>query len=239
MRIIVLAGILALSASTSFGQTGTAPQPTAPNAPAASGSGGQAAAQPGGPANLCQELLAFMKAPPPPPTAAAAAKPAAAEKSASAQQDATKSGPAQQGTTGSGDPAKTEAGTGSAQKITGQDGVATDAPEPAKDNAASGSATNAPQKESRAAPLPPADVTSTPKESILEMARAEELATANDIAQCQKTARELRVAGVALPPPLIALAALDLQYQQKPGASAGTEAPAGEQGTAPQTPAPQ
>lgn len=237
MRIIVLAGIFALSASTSFGQTGTAPRPTVPDAapPApAAGAGDQAsAAQPGDPANLCQELLAFMKAPPPPPEPAAA-------KPAVAKQEAAKSAPAQQGTTGSSDPAKTEVGTGSAQKITGQDGVATDAPEPGKDNAASGSATNAPQKESRAAPLPPADVTSTPKESVLEMARAEELATANDIGQCQKVARELRVAGVAMPPPLIALTALDLQYQQKSGAPAGADTPAaGEQGTVPQTPAPQ
>ncbi|MDQ6437669.1 hypothetical protein RB623_26765 [Mesorhizobium sp. LHD-90] len=198
MRKTVLAGIFALSASASFAQTNSPQQPAAPESPTAPAIQTDAS-QPGGPANLCQELLAFMKAPPPEPaTPATAAKPA----------------PAQQGTTAASNPAKAEAGTGSAQKITGQDGVATDAPKPAKDNAASGSATNAPQKESRAAPLPPADVTSTPKETVLDMTRAEELATANDIAQCQKVAREMRVAGVAMPPPLIALAALDLQYQQ-------------------------
>ena len=116
--------------------------------------------------------------------------------------------------------------------------MATDAPEPGKDNAASGSATNAPQKESRAAPLPPADVTSTPKESVLTVEAAEQLASANDMTQCQKTAREMRVAGVAMPPPLIALAALDLQYQQKSGPAAepsGTADPVeGEQTPAPQ-----
>ena len=98
--------------------------------------------------------------------------------------------------------------------------MATDAPKPSNEQVASGSATNAPQKESRAAPLPPADVTSTPKESVIDMAKAEELATANDIKVCQDAARKMRVAGVAMPPPLIALTALDLQYQQKSGAAA-------------------
>ena len=241
MRKMVLAGIFALSASTtSLAQTTTPPQPAAP---AAGAPADQAAAPPqSGPANLCQEFLAFMKAPPPEPTTpAGAAKPAAApaKQSAPAQQTApTQDNAAQQGTTSSGDPAKTEGGTGSAQKITGQDGVATDAPEPGKDNAASGSATNAPQKESRAAPLPPADVTSTPKESVLTVEAAEQLASANDMTQCQKIAREMRVAGVAMPPPLIALAALDLQYQQKSGPAAepsGTADPVeGEQTPAPQ-----
>ena len=239
MRTMVLAGIFALSASTSLAQTATQPQPAAP---AAEAPADQAAAPPqSGPANLCQEFLAFMKAPPEPAAPAGAAKPAAApaKQSAPAEQTApTQDNAAQQGTTGSGDPAKTEGGTGSAQKITGQDGVATDAPEPGKDNAASGSATNAPQKESRAAPLPPADVTSTPKESVLTVEAAEQLASANDMTQCQKTAREMRVAGVAMPPPLIALAALDLQYQQKSGPAAessGTADPVeGEQTPAPQ-----
>ena len=104
------------------------------------------------------------------------------------------------------------------------EGVATDAPDPAKDNAASGSVANAPQKESRAAPVPPSDTTSTPKESVLTVEAAQKLADDNDIAQCQKVARKMRVAGVAMPPPLIALAALDLQFQQKPGPMA---APAG------------
>lgn len=233
MRMLVLAGIFALSASTSLAQTAT----TQPAAPANEAPVDQAAApQRSGPANLCQEVLAFMKSPPEAP-APTAAKPAAAsaQQSASSQPAATQDSAAKQGTTGSGDPAKTEGGTGSAQKITGQDGVATDAPKPGTDNAASGSATNAPQKESRAAPLPPADVTSTPKEAVLTIEAAEQLASANDIAQCQKAAREMRVAGVAMPPPLIALAALDLQHQQKSAESSGPAAPV-EGG---QTPAPQ
>lgn len=215
MRTLILAALFALSATPSLAQGGSEPAApaVAPGAPLA-----------GGVANLCQELLAFMKAPPPEPEAKQA--PAAADKSASAQPAGAKPSETRKGTTPSGDPAKVEAGTGSAQKITGQEGVATDAPQPAKDNAASGSATNAPQKESRAAPLPPADVTSTPKESVITIEAAEKIASANDIAQCQKTARKMRVAGVAMPPPLIALTALDMQFQQKSGA----------QGAAPQPP---
>ncbi len=227
MRNIVLAGIFSLAASTALAQT--APEPAAPSAPAA-----PAETQQAGPANLCQELLAFMKAPPPEPaTPAAPAKPAAA--------------PAAQGTSalagttagaGQGAAAAPQAGSNSAQAVTGQDGVATDAPKPSGgEKVAAGSVTNAPQKD-RAAPMPPADVTSTPKESVLDVAKAEQLADANDIAQCQQTAREMRVAGVAMPPPLMALAALDLQYQA--GASAPSEASdpaAGGQGTA--APAPQ
>ncbi len=60
---------------------------------------------------------------------------------------------------------------------------------------------------------------STPKESVLSMEAAQQLADANDIAECQKTARKMRVAGVAMPPPLIALAALDIRYQQNSGAA--------------------
>jgi hypothetical protein len=197
MKAMVLAGIVALSASTSLAQTSTAPEGTAPAADTAM----PVAQQAGGPANLCQELLAFMKAP------AEAATPTAA---APAQQAGTS-------TSSAAAPAKPETGTGSAQKITGQSGVASDSPQPNKEKVASGSATNAPQKESRAAPLPPSDTSSTPKDSVIDAAKAEELAAANDIAQCQKTARQMRVAGVAMPPPLLSLAALDLQFQQKSG----------------------
>ena len=230
MRSIILAGTVVLSASASWAQTATSPQPAAP----AAQTDQAAAPQQDGPANICQEILAFMKAPPPEAAApAGAAKPAEppAQKSASAGQAAPdKDSDAKQGTKGAGQ-AKSDEGTGSAQEITGQDGVATDAPKPGKDTAASGSVSNAPQKESRAAPLPPADVTSTPKDSVLTVEAAEQLVSANDIAQCQKTAREMRVAGVAMPPPLLALAALDLQYQQTSGSAtepSGADDPAGD-----------
>lgn len=223
MRGLALAGMLALSTAVTQAQTTTSPQ--APAAPTAQAPAAQAAAsRDGSPANLCQEMLAFMKSPPP-----EAVVPAAAKKPAAG---------ATQGTTGPHDPAKSQDGSGSAQKITGQSGVATDAPEPGRDGAASGSANNAPQKESRAAPLPPANATSTPKEFVLTIDAAERLAEANDIAQCQKAARHMRVAGVAMPAPLIALAALDMQYQHKEEAPAARSGPAGGQGQ-PQTTVPQ
>lgn len=228
MKKVILAGFFALSASTALAQTNPAPQPAAPapqaapsTAPASPAPSDQAASQPAsGPANLCQELVAFMKAPPPQDAAKPAAAPAkpAAQGSASAKEGSS----ALAGTSQAGDGATTkpENQSNSAQKVTGQDGVATDAPKEGKDNAASGSVANAPQKESRPAPVPPADVSSTPKESVMTVEAAEELATANDIAACQDMARKMRVAGVSMPPPLIALAALDLQYQQGAGANA-------------------
>ncbi|OQM73901.1 hypothetical protein [Manganibacter manganicus] len=224
MREIILAGAFALSTATCLAQTN---QPSQQVPSEATSGAGQPAASQQGAANLCRDLLGFMKAPPPEAAGApAAAKPAMAEKQAAPAKPASdqQGSSTSAGTSAADKNASGDSATGSAQAVTGQDGVATDAPDPAKDKAASGSVANAPQKESRAAPVPPADVTSTPKEAVLTIDAAQKLADANDIAQCQKAAREMRVAGVAMPPPLIALAALDLQYQQKSGAAA---APAG------------
>jgi hypothetical protein len=225
MRNIVLVGAFLFSASTCLAQTAA---PLQPAAPAISAQPDKAAAvKRAGPANLCQEVLAFMKAPTPEPAAPATAKPAAPAASTGAAQNGSS---ALAGTSASGEGAspKADAGTNSAKESTGQQGVATDAPD-SSDNrtAASGSVENAPKKDSLSAPPPAADVTSTPKESVLTVAAAEQLAAENDIAGCQKSAREMRVAGVEMPPPLVALAALDLQYQQPSGASApsGTDEP--------------
>ncbi|WP_244649351.1 hypothetical protein [Neoaquamicrobium sediminum] len=136
MKSIILAGMFVLSASASWAQTTTSPQPAAPAAEAQTD---EVAPQQGGPANLCQELVAFMKAPPPEPAAPAGAAKSAeppAQQSASAGQTAPSGkSAATQGTTDA-DQAKADEETGSAQEITGQDGVATDAPKPGKDNAA-------------------------------------------------------------------------------------------------------
>ena len=199
MMRTVLAGIFTLATSAALAQTGGAPNPAPPDGSVAP------AAEAGKPANLCRELLAFMKAP---PEEKAPAKPAAADKPA--QKTSALAGTTQ---AGDGATAKPENKADSSQAVTGQKGVATDAPEPSKEKVAAGSVANAPQKESRSAPLPPADVTSTPKESVITVEKAEALATANDLAQCQDTARKMRVAGVAMPPPLLALAALDLKFQ--------------------------
>jgi len=212
MMRTLLAGIFALATSAAFAQTSAVPTSGTSDAVAS-------VAEAGKPANLCQELVAFMKAPP--EKKAAPAKPAAAVKPA-APPASPKDTSALAGTTRAGDgaTAKPENTANSSQAVTGQKGVATDAPEPSNHNAAAGSVANAPQKESRSAPLPPADVASTPKESVITTEKAESLVATNDIAQCQGIARQMRVAGVAMPPPLIALAALDLKYQ-----ASGTPAP--------------
>jgi hypothetical protein len=180
---MVLAGIFALAASTSLAQTAA----------------DQAGA--GRPANLCQELLAFMKAPPPEPAAAAAAP---AKAAAAAESKPAASGQA--------DAPKPAGESASSQEVTGQSGPATDAPDPNAPKPAAKDEQNAPQKASVSAPVP-TDAKSVPKDSVLSVAEAEGLAGANDIAACQSATRELRLAGVAMPPPLLALAALDLQYQ--------------------------
>ena len=216
MREVILAGAFTLSISTCLAQTATPPAPASPQ-PA---SPMAAAATPqSGPANLCQEILGFMKAPPPDAPQAADAKKTAQQAKPPQPASSQQGSAGLAGTTATDKGTSGDGGSNSAQAVTGQDGVATDAPDPSKDQADAGSVADAPQKESRAAPLPPADVTSTPKESVLSVEAAQQLADANDIAQCQKTAREMRVAGVAMPPPLIALAALDFQYQQNSGAA--------------------
>ncbi len=203
MRTIIFAGIFALSASSAIAQTGT---PRAPSPPAAETA---AAGQPGSgrPANLCQELLAFMKAPPPEaPAASAPAKPAAEAKSAPASGQAVQP--------------KAPDKSGSAQEISGQSGPAHGAPDPNPKQSAQGNVQNAPQTSSLSAPVP-TEPTAPSKESIMAVTEAQALAEANDIAACQGAARKLRLAGVTMPPPLLALTALDLRYQtgaQHPGA---------------------
>src|SRR5215204_5332568 len=112
---LVLSGFFAVTTSAVFAQTGGATQsitivpgtgalkqsvPATPAAPTQPVEGGVAENQ--GPANLCEELLAFMKAPPP------EAAPASGTASATA--------------------ASAKAQGGSAQQASGQGGVAVEAP---------------------------------------------------------------------------------------------------------------
>src|SRR3546814_3965204 len=96
MRQVILAGVFVLAASPSFAQTDRAPE--APQAPAAEAPGGDAPAgdrqaEAAGPANLCQELLAFMQLPPPeataPPKQDASAKQDTSSEPAAAERGAT------------------------------------------------------------------------------------------------------------------------------------------------------
>ena len=50
------------------------------------------------------------------------------------------------------------------------------------------------------------------KLSIVTVEEAESLEEGNDILACQQAARKLRLAGVAVPNPLLALAALDPKF---------------------------
>jgi hypothetical protein len=46
----------------------------------------------------------------------------------------------------------------------------------------------------------------------MSVADAEQLAQGNDMGACREAAQKLRLAGVAVPAPLLALAALDLKF---------------------------
>jgi hypothetical protein len=89
--------------------------------------------------------------------------------------------------------------------------VATEAPKPNPAGAPQAGGQNAPQTSGISAPTP-VDATSTPKETVLSVPDAEALAASNDIRACQDASRKLRMAGVAVPPPLLALTALDLKF---------------------------
>lgn len=208
MEKMVLAGIFALAASTTFAQTGPATSPATDPAGA------------GGPANLCQELLAFMEAPPPevaeaPPAPTQAAEEDPAEGGDAVESDETAAAEGEESAPASGQTveAQTSAESSSSQDLSGQSGPATESPdeEPAPAPAEEGTAQNAPQRANLSAPVSN-DPTSTPKDSVLSVDEARQLADAGDIAACQAAARELRIAGVAVPPPFLALMALDLEY---------------------------
>jgi hypothetical protein len=72
---------------------------------------------------------------------------------------------------------------------------------------------NAPQTSGLSAPVP-AEAAEAGENVQLSLVQAEELADANDIAACQDAARKLRLAGAPMPPPLLALTALDLQFHR-------------------------
>jgi hypothetical protein len=106
---------------------------------------------------------------------------------------------------------KSAAEGGSAQQVAGQSGSAVEAPKPTNAPAAAGSAQNAPQSSGLSAPIPAAPAT-VDKLSIMTVAEAEKLAEGNDMTACRQATRKLRLAGVAVPNPLLALAALDPKY---------------------------
>ncbi|MEE7456701.1 hypothetical protein MPAR168_01175 [Methylorubrum populi] len=157
----------------------------------------------GKPANLCQELVAFVKAPEPANKAAAT--------------------PPQQATAVSNPSGKTEgakpSGSSEPQKTSGLSGPTNEggsgpAPGPAT-NAASGNPAdnhNAKANALAKSPPPPAAPAPAPKPDPAVVEKIEAAAGANDLAACRAAARSMRLAGVALPPPLLALSALDPKF---------------------------
>jgi hypothetical protein len=161
-------------------------------------------------------------------TADAPAQPADDDAAAAGEETAT-AGENSSPASGEAVPPRAPSESGSAQDVSGQSGPAHESPEPNTEKAAQGNVDNAPQTSSLSAPVP-VDATEAEEDVSLNLASAEELAGANDIAACQDAARKLRLAGAPMPEPLLALTALDLQYQgqanEAQSPAAAPEAPA-------------
>ena len=167
-----------------------------------------------GPANLCQELIAFVQKP--------------EEKK---QEAAT---PAKQATAVSNSSGKSDGqpspGAGDTQQKSGLSGPTnTDTKAPSSEAKAPSSEAKAPSSDTRApvsagntvlaqanaaakSPPPPGTPAPSPKPDPAVLAQLETAAGANDQTACRAAARAMRVAGVIMPPPLLALAALDPKF---------------------------
>lgn len=173
-----------------------------------------------GPANICQELVLFVRAPaaaqaataPPPQQATAVQAPAQAQsvpqpnpaggapqQSSGISAPVSSSGPGATGPQGAAqaNPSAPQAGQGQT--------AAAPSPAPAPGSSPQAAAQNAPAAAAATAPPP----TPTPSPAQIEL--VQKLAGENDIKACRDEAQKMRKAGVALPAPLLALAALDLK----------------------------
>ncbi|GEP05791.1 hypothetical protein [Methylobacterium oxalidis] len=170
----------------------------------------------GKPANLCQELVTFVHppAPAPAPAPAAGGQPTPAVQAPSSgqpgggasaaagetQQKSGLSGPVTQTGPGAAGPqGAAQAGQGAAQPAQGaaQPGAQAEAKPPA-----------APPPAAPATPAPPPPPKPTP--DMIE--RVDAAARDNNISACRDAARQMRVAGIAMPAPLLALSALDPKF---------------------------
>ncbi|SFL19308.1 hypothetical protein [Methylorubrum salsuginis] len=183
-----------------------------------------AAPEPGKPANLCQELVAFVKQP----------EPAKAAATTPPQQATAVSNPS--GKTEGGKPSEA-GGTASPAGLSGTataSGPKSEANRPAEGkpadakpadpqtaatvpNAATNPATDPRARANAEAKVPPGPGTPAPgpKPDPATIEKIETAAAANDQATCRAAARSMRVAGVVMPPPLLALSALDPKYFQQ------------------------
>jgi hypothetical protein len=169
-----------------------------------------------GPANICTELVAFLTPKPPAPAAntAPGQPPAQAAGTSQPQQQAQTGAAAGTQPTGvSPNAAQTQAQGGSAQSASNQSGAAVEAPNENNAAAKPASGQNAPQTSGISAPIPKAPET-TKKAPTMSLEQGQALASANDIAGCKNATVGMRREGVDMPPALMALAALDLRFQQ-------------------------
>lgn len=143
----------------------------------------------GKPADLCQELVAFVKQPE--PAKQAAATPPQQSTAVSNPSGKTESSPS----SAAGEVQK-KSGLSGPTDSRGPEGVSPN-PELVKANAAA-----------KVAPAPAAPAPALrPDAAMVE--KVEAAAAANDWTACRTAARAMRVSGVAMPPALLALAALD------------------------------
>jgi hypothetical protein len=179
------------------------------------------------PANLCDEMLAFVHPPAPAapasgqaPAQAAAAQPAAnaaTAVTAPAQQQA-----APQPSPGGGAPQQSSSLSGqvtpSGPGASGPQGAAQPGgggPPPAASDAAKPAAS--PAQQQAAAPAQPAAPAApaappAPKPTAAQIDKVETAARDHNLQGCRDAAQEMRKAGIVMPPPLLALAALDVKF---------------------------
>ncbi|MBV9393538.1 MAG: hypothetical protein JOZ84_03915 [Methylobacteriaceae bacterium] len=194
---------------------------TAPSAPSPQPSSNSARA--GKPADLCAEVLAFVH----PPAPAGGGAPAAAQTQAAAQPPpnaatavtapAQKEGTPQPSPSG-GAPQQSSSLSGpvtpSGPGAAGPQGAAQPGqggPPPATGDAAKPPAPPAPQQAAAPAPAAPA-APPAPKPTAAQIEKVETAARDHNVQGCRDVAQEMRRAGVVMPPPLLALAALDPKF---------------------------
>ncbi|GJD29245.1 hypothetical protein PMNALOAF_0477 [Methylobacterium adhaesivum] len=153
----------------------------------------------GGPANLCQELVAFVR------------QPVASMKAVET--------PAQQATAvtarKSGEPSEKPSASGTPQNTSGMSGQITASgpgaagPQGAAQNKAvpegSTATASGPAKDA------PITAPAAPRPSTEDVRHVEDAAGANDLVRCRDVAQAMRRAGVAMPAPLLALSAMSPQ----------------------------
>jgi hypothetical protein len=220
MRNFVFA---ALASSSALCAAAALAQTAVPAAPADQ----PGASRAGKPANLCGEVLAFVHPPAPagpasgqaqapaaaaqPPANAATAVTAPAQKEA-APQPSSSGGAPQQSSSLSGQVTPSGPGASGPQGAAQPGGGG---PPPAAGDAAKPPAP--PAQQQAAAPAQPAAPAAPaapppPKPTAAQIEKVETAARDHNLQGCRDVAQEMRKAGIVMPPPLLALAALDLKF---------------------------